>query len=78
MPSLETALQRAGARGESDPTVLLTSDELAAPDLMAEQVERRYALLADTPNILATDGLTTEQTAAAIRAFVRSGRARVC
>ncbi len=53
----------------------MTTDELAAPDLMAEQVERRYALLADTPNHLATDGLTTEQTAAAIRALVQSGRA---
>jgi adenylate kinase family enzyme len=77
MPSLETAVQRACARGESDPTVLLTSDELAAPELIAEQVERRYALFADTPNILATDGLTTEQTAAAIRANVHSGRARI-
>lgn len=77
MPSLETALQRARTRGDGDPTVLLTSDQLAAPDLMAEQVERRYALFADTPNTLATDGLTTEQTAAAIRALVQSGRARV-
>ena len=75
--NLETAVQRACARGDSDPTVLLTSDELAAPEMIAEQVERRYALFADTPNTLATDGLTTEQTAAAIRAYVHLGRARV-
>jgi hypothetical protein len=74
MPSLETAVHRARTRGDSDPTVLLTSDQLAAPDLIAEQVKRRYALFADTPYVLATDGLTTEQTAAAIRALVESGR----
>jgi adenylate kinase family enzyme len=77
MPSLETAVKRARTRGDSDPTVLLTADQLAAPDLIAEQVQRRYALFADTPNALATDGLTTEQTAAAIRALVQSGRTGV-
>ena len=74
MPSLETAVQRASSRGDSDPTVLLTSDQLAAPDQIAAQVQQRYALFADTPNALATDGLTTEQTATAIRALVQSGR----
>ena len=75
MPSLETAVERARAR--ADATVLMTSDQLTAPDLVAEQVEQRYALFAETPNALATDGLTAEQTAAEIRALVQSGRARV-
>ena len=77
MPSLDTAVARARARADTDPTVLMTSDQLAAPDLIAEQVEQRYALFAETPNALATDGLTAEQTAVEIRVLVQSGRARV-
>ena len=77
MPSLETAVERARARADTDPTVLMTSDQLTAPDLIAEQVEQRHALFAETPNAFATDGLTAEQTAAEIRALVQSGRARV-
>ena len=77
MPSLETAVERALARADSDPSVLMTSDQLTAPDRIAEQVEQRYALFAETPNALATDGLTAEQSAAEIRALVQSGRARI-
>lgn len=77
MPSLETAVERATIRGDNDPDVLMTSDELAAPDLIAEQVRRRYALFANGPNTLETEGLTPEETAVAIRELVRSGQARI-
>ena len=51
--------------------------ELANPELMAEQVARRHALFRETPTALITDGLTTKETAEAIRALVESGRTRI-
>ena len=77
MPSLATAIERARTRGSSDPTVLMTAQQLAAPDVVAQEVQQRYELFMDSPNVLVTDGLTAEQTAAAIRSLVRSGRTRV-
>ena len=77
MPSLETAVERAVGRGDTDSSVLLTDDELTDPQQIRAQVEQRHGLLANASNALATDGLSTEETAAAIRELVQSGRARI-